>query len=471
MQNILVASNEEDVNAGIAAGFRSGYRIGRAGSTSQVLAMLEKQRYDVLFVDITLLDESETVQENKLALRPFWQTYPSLEIVVMAPQAKIRQAVMLVKAGARDYLTYPINPVEVKHISESIRDTLILQSELNYLRGQFWNIDSMELIQTQSSAMQKVFNQIRSVAPTKSTVLLVGETGTGKSVLAKIIHQHSNRRESQFIGLHCGSIADTLLESELFGHEKGAFTGAIRRKLGKFEIARGGTIFLDEIGTITPTAQIKLLQVLQDGTFQRVGGEETLEANARVIAATNTDLKQMGENGTFRKDLYFRLNVFPITIPPLRERLEDVPFICDSILRRLNKFESKNIRGFEDRVIESFKRYAWPGNIRELENLIERAYILETSSMLTASCFPADMMELEAGGGTFSPGSRLTLAEVRQRGIEDIERNYLRNVLARNKGRINQSAQEAGISTRQLNKLMNKHGLQKEDFRGPSLQI
>jgi DNA-binding NtrC family response regulator len=313
--------------------------------------------------------------------------------------------------------------------------------------------------------MKNLFGNIRSVSPTKSTVLLMGETGTGKSMLAKLIHQHSNRKDAQFISVHCGAIPDTLLESELFGHEKGAFTGAVRRKLGKFEIAKGGTIFLDEIGTITPSAQIKLLQILQDGRFQRVGGEETLEANALVITASNADLKNMCDKGEFRKDLYYRLNVFPIKVPSLKERIDDIPFLCEVILKKLNQFSPKEIRGIYPQVIEAFKRYDWPGNIRELENLMERAYILETSSILTPESFPNELFELESIPINMLTSDSLTLAQARQNGIEEIERNYVKDVLARNRGKISDSAQEAGISTRQLNKLMNKYGLRKEEFK------
>jgi DNA-binding NtrC family response regulator len=383
----------------------------------------------------------------------------------MAQQDRLRKAVMAVKAGARNYLTYPIAPEEVKHVSESINESIIMESELDYLRDKFWRVDSLELVQTKSNLMKNVFGNIRSVSPTKSAVLLMGETGTGKSMLAKLIHQHSNRKDAQFISVHCGAIPDTLLESELFGHEKGAFTGAVRRKLGKFEIAKGGTIFLDEIGTITPSAQIKLLQILQDGTFQRVGGEETLEANARVITASNADLKNMCDKGEFRKDLYYRLNVFPIKVPSLKERIDDIPFLCEVILKKLNQFSPKEIRGIYPQVIEAFKRYDWPGNIRELENLMERAYILETSSILTPESFPNELFELESIPINMLTSDSLTLAQARQNGIEEIERNYVKDVLARNRGKISDSAQEAGISTRQLNKLMNKYGLRKEEFK------
>jgi transcriptional regulator with GAF, ATPase, and Fis domain len=313
--------------------------------------------------------------------------------------------------------------------------------------------------------MNKVFEQIRSVAPTKSTVLLIGETGTGKNVLAQLIHQQSNRKDDQFISVHCGAIPDTLIESEMFGHEKGAFTGAVRRKMGKFEFATGGTIFLDEIGTITPAAQIKLLQVLQDGTYQKVGGEETLKTDVRVITATNADLKNMCNQGTFRNDLYYRLNVFPIEIPPLRKRLEDIPLFIETFLNKLNQFSLKTIHGVHPQVIESLRQYSWPGNIRELENLVERAYILESSSVLTPESFPSELFEAETTSVFIPSSEHLTLADARQRGIEEIERNYLKDVLARNKGIINESARDAGISSRQLNKLMNRYGIRKEEFK------
>jgi transcriptional regulator with GAF, ATPase, and Fis domain len=310
-----------------------------------------------------------------------------------------------------------------------------------------------------------VFDKIRSVALTKSTVLLTGETGTGKGVLANLVHRHSNRRDAQFISVHCGAIPDTLLESELFGHEKGSFTGAVQRKLGKFEIASGGTIFLDEIGTITPSAQIKLLQVLQDGTFQRVGGEETIEANVRVIAATNADLKKMCDDGQFRKDLYYRLYVFPIELPPLRERAEDIPYFVEEFLKRMNRVNKKEIHDIHPRVIDAFKNYSWPGNIRELENLMERAYILETSSVLTAESFPSELFKLETLSATVSVDAGLSIAEVRRKGIEGIEKNYLKEQLAQNSGKIQNTAMAAGITTRQLHKLMRKYGIRKEEFK------
>ena len=348
-----------------------------------------------------------------------------------------------------------------------MKSALICQSELDCLRDRFWQAEDYEVLHTRSDAMRQVFYKIRSVAPTRSTVLLSGETGTGKSVLAKLIHRHSNRRDCRFISVHCGAIPDTLLESELFGHEKGAFTGAVRKKLGKFEVAKGGTILLDEIGTITPAAQIKLLNILQDGIFQRVGGEETIDANVRVIAATNASLKEMTEGGAFRKDLFYRLNVFPIEVPPLRTRREDIPFFVTGFLEKLNGFQSKSIHDVHPQVLEAFQRYDWPGNIRELENLMERAYILEKSAMLTPESFPGELFECSPASTEIPVDATLRLAEVRRIGIAQIERRYIQELLSRNHGRINQSAAEAAVTTRQLHNLMKKYGIRKEEFKHP----
>jgi transcriptional regulator with GAF, ATPase, and Fis domain len=269
----------------------------------------------------------------------------------------------------------------------------------------------------------------------------------------------------QFIGVHCGAIPDTLLESELFGHEKGAFTGAVRQKLGKFELAHGGTIFLDEIGTITPAAQIKLLQVLQDGTFQRVGGEQLIETDCRIIAASNADLSAMVAKELFRRDLYYRLNVFPIRIPSLRDRREDIPQLTEIFLKRMNRFSHRGIHYVHPAVMEAFQRYPWPGNIRELENLVERACILETSSILTPTSFPAELFADALHASPMPVETGLTLANVRGRAVEEAEKRYLREVLSRNGGKINRTAETAGVTVRQINKLMRKYGIAKEEFR------
>ncbi|MFH2219649.1 MAG: sigma-54 dependent transcriptional regulator [Pseudomonadota bacterium] len=465
MRSVLVVSAENDAVNKILAAFPSGYRIENTSDKNTALKILKKERYDIVFIDIEVLLQSMQEKDYTAVLQPFKLLYPSIEIVVMSYQNRTREAVNVVRAGASDYLTCPIDPEEAKYVVEAIRGSIIKQLELDHLRDVVGISDAPEIAPTTNSVMSDVFNKIHSVALTKTTVLLIGETGCGKSVLAKRIHQYSNRKNAQFISVHCGAIPDTLLESELFGHEKGAFTGAIRKKLGKFEIARGGTIFLDEVGTVTPLSQIKLLQVLQDGTFNRVGGEETLESNARVIAATNSDLKMMIDEGRFRKDLFYRLNVFPIEIPPLRERVEEIPFLVEIFLKRLKQDFQKNIEDIHPLVIDALKRYSWPGNIRELENLIERASILETSSTLTPESFPSELFEAEAGTAVVPVNTFASLSEARREAIEDFERQYIKGLISRNKGKINTSAVEAGVSTRQLHKLMQKYTIRKQDFK------
>jgi DNA-binding NtrC family response regulator len=446
--------------------FTAGGKLRVASSLSEGLEKLRMKRCDFLFLDLSILMNSKVGEKYREALRPFWEVFPTLEVVVMTPLDSVRQAVNAVRAGASTYVCYPLQQEELRHALDSVHEAFLLQSELDYLRTRDWDEDGFTMVQAKSPAMRGVYEKIRCVAPTKSTVLLTGETGTGKNVLARMIHRHSNRKDAQFISVHCGAIPETLLESELFGHEKGAFTGAIRRKPGKFEIAQGGTIFLDEIGTITPMAQVKLLQVLQDGTFQRIGGDETFRADVRIISATNLNLKEMIESGKFRRDLYYRLNVFPVELPSLRERLEDVSLLCDCFLDRMNKVLCKEIRGIHPEVIHAFERYCWPGNIRELENLLERACILETSAILTQDSFPRELFEgLEFYERPVVWKEFPTLADVRSRSVADSERRYLEEVLTRCRGRINLSAATSGISTRQFHKLIKRHGLRKEDFK------
>jgi len=463
MRYILAATEVRAAVEVIRRAFRRSFHVDETSTVRSGIDLSRKRRYEFIFIDLDLISERQS--ESGDAFRLLLQAFPSTEIIVMTPPERIREAVEAVKAGAANYVTHPLNADEVRYVVESIHEGIRAQSELDYLRDRFWQSDSLDVVQTRNPGMRDVFEQVRLVAPTRSTVLLSGETGTGKGVLAKLIHRHSNRREVQFIGIHCGAIPDTLLESELFGHEKGAFTGASRRKLGKFELAHGGTIFLDEIGTITPAAQIKLLQVLQDGTFQRVGGEALIETDVRIIAASNSDLGEMVDKGLFRNDLYYRLNVFPITIPPLRERREDIPQLTEIFLKQMNRFNHRGIHYIHPLVMDAFQRYPWPGNIRELQNLVERACILETSSILTPASFPTELFAGEPSAAPIHAETQLTLADVRSRAVREAEMHYLRELLARTGGRINRTAKAAGVTVRQINKLMHKYGMKKEEFR------
>ena len=466
MQSVLVASDKGGIAGTIESALAGEYRVDSVATMQHALKKHNARRYDILFLDLALLQVNQGAGGFEKAFDPFKSRYPSIEIVVICPIEQVKQAVEALKAGAREYVTDSVLPEEVKLVAESIRSAIIQRSELDYLRDQSWRLDVKEVVFTSNDEMKAVFKKITSVAPTKATVLLSGETGTGKGVMARLVHQHSPRQKAQFISVHCGAMPETLLESELFGHEKGSFTGAVRRKLGKFEIARGGTIFLDEIATIPPSAQIKLLQVLQDGTYSRVGGEEVLRTDARVIAATNADLKKMADEGLLRKDLYYRLNVFPIEIPPLRDRIQDLPLFLDYYLNKLNMLYRKKIAGIRPVVVEALRHYSWPGNIRELENLIERAYILEETDQLSPESFPIDLFENEAPATILPLDTCLPLAEARKRAIEAFERQYLKDLLIRNHGKIKKSAEEADVTTRQIHKLLTRHGLHKEDFKG-----
>lgn len=341
--------------------------------------------------------------------------------------------------------------------------------ELNYLRDTFWKKDSLGIIKSKSPRMLEVLSKIRSVAPTRSTVLLQGETGVGKGVLARLIHNHSDCCNGPFLSVHCGAIPETLLESELFGHEKGAFTGAMKNKQGCFELAKNGTIFLDEISTVTQATQIRLLQVLQDKTFRRLGGQNEVETNVRIVSASNVDLMQMMQEGTFRKDLFYRLNIFPIRIPPLRERLDDIELLTSAFLEKLNRLGEKCIHDIHPDVIESFKRYNWPGNIRELENIMERAFVIENTKMLMPSSFSEELLIDESSRAMNKIDAGLSLAEIRQNAIETSERKYLIELLSLHNGRIGRSSKSAGIGPRQFNNLLRKYKIRKEEFKNKML--
>lgn len=461
----LIVVSSHGAASRITKGFSEDYQCDRVRDLKNAAKALSKKRYEFMFIDLKILLGPNLEIPAEKALAPYKKNHPALEIIVITSQDKISQAVEAVKAGAGNYLVHPVASEEVKYVAQGLVEKAVVQSELDYLRDRFLKIDALDDMQTNSPAMKKVFSNIRAVAPTRSTVLLSGETGVGKGVTARLVHQHSSRSDGAFISVHCGAIPDTLLESELFGHEKGAFTGALKRKLGRFETAKGGTIFLDEIGATSAQAQIKLLQVLQEETFQRVGGEHAHKTDVRIIAATNADLKLMAEEGQFRKDLYYRLNVFPITIPPLKDRIEDIEILILSFLRTLNAQHSKEIVGVHDQALDALESYDWPGNIRELKNMVERAHILENSNVLTPESFPMEIFTAPKTQDFFCSDAACSLAAARKIAIEKTEKAYLRDVLTRQKGRINQSAKVAGVGVRQLHKLMTKHGLSKTDFK------
>jgi DNA-binding NtrC family response regulator len=463
MKDILIVCKDAEAYGLIQSKFSQTVNVQIVPDAS-ILSGIGGNPFDLVFFDVTSLTDKLEGGFEKIA-KAFRRHNPLVQFVALAPKQAARKAVMAVRQGANDYLTYPIDGTEIDLVIESIQQNRSTNLELEYLRDKFWKSDWLDIIHTSNPVMRVVLDKVRNVAPTIATVLLLGETGTGKGLMARLIHRHSHRSEGPFVSVHCGAMPETLIESELFGHERGAFTGADRRRIGKFEMANDGTVFLDEIGTVTASAQIKLLQVLQDGTFHRVGGTETIQTNARIIAATNAELQKMAVSGTFRNDLYFRLNVFPVELPSLKNRKEDLSHLINLFLANLNKKYGKSISGLESGLVEALQDYDWPGNLRELENVLERAYILNRGQTLKAESF-TETLTLGSKIAQATDGTKvLPLPEARKIAIDEFERTYLEKLLKKHSGKINISAQEAHITTRQFSRLAAKHGLDKKNYK------
>ncbi len=471
MKHNLVICTDKEMIKPIEQALIGSSRVEIETTLDTGIAKFRTNRYEHTFIETSLLKKHCELEDStyEKAIASLKTSHPSMHIIVFSSSENLRETVNAVKAGASDYLISPIKPEEVTLITRQTVADDIIEAKLDYFKDKFWSHAAADIVVTKSRLMSDVYQKVKSVANTTSTVLLTGETGVGKTLVARLIHEHSARKKGPFVSVHCGAIPDGLVESELFGHEKGSFTGAIKRKLGRFEIANGGTIFLDEIGTLSQGTQVKLLQVLQESLFQRVGGESDIKVDVRIIAATNENLKELSDQKQFRNDLFYRLNVFPIEIPALRDRREDIPLLCEGILKKLNRSHSKDITGISATSLEALQTYNWPGNIRELENVLERAYIIETTQNLSIESLPLEMAT-NAGNNAIVPLNMMkTLAEVRSKAIEDIERQYLKELLSDNRGKINETAQMAGVGVRQLHKLMTKYDLSKEDFKSHQL--
>ena len=444
MRELILAAAGDEFNAATAAGHD---------------APVEHAGHGVVVIDLCDQPDRDAVQD---ALERFSGRSPSSRILFLVKDhAHLPDARILSQCHAEPLLP----PHEPRSIHLALSRVALELSGAVPAPGQS-ALDIMSL--TRSQKMRDVYRKVQMVAPTRTTVLLTGETGTGKSYLAKLIHQLSTRSSRQFISVHCGAMPESLIESELFGHEKGAFTGASKTRKGKFELADGGTIFLDEIGTITPSAQIKLLHILQEKAFERVGGEKLIPCDVRIIAATNEDPAVLSEQGKFRWDLFYRLNVFPVEVPPLRQRTEDILPLAEQFIANFRRDAGKNIRGIDPRAARALEEYSWPGNVRELENIVERACILEETDRIHAESLPLELLalrpEIQSDSSTRSD-TLMPLHAARAAAIEEFERRYLWALLQSCNGSIKRSADTAGITTRQLHKLMTRHHLDKKSFR------
>lgn len=414
-----------------------GYKVRTAADGFRALAAAKEFAPDVVVTDLKMPG-----MDGLTLLKRLKAEDPEVCIVLMTAFGAIESAVEAMRAGASNYLTKPLNTDELLVVLPHCLEGANLRREAKQLRERVDGKHQFHNIVGHSAGMQSIFKTIRQVGPSRATVLINGESGTGKEMIAAALHQCSPRKDRPFVKLHCAALAETLLESELFGHERGSFTGADRRRIGRFEEAHGGTLFLDEIGEISPATQVKLLRVLQEHEFERVGGNQPISVDVRVIAATNRNLEEMVQSGAFREDLYYRLNVISLRLPTLRERLEDVPALAVHFLRRYAEENDKDIDSFDAEAVALLRRHPWPGNVRELENMVERAVVLSEGSVIGARDLPA---ELRQGTESTTDAPKIPGAS-----LSEIERFAILETLEMVGGSTTAAAKTLGISVRKI---------------------
>ncbi len=447
---VLVVDDEPIARENLAHALaRAGYEALAQGDTRAALAELARQPYDLLLTDLRLGERSDT--DGIGLMERARKLYPSLEVVVMTGYATIPGAVDAMNRGAFSYLAKPLNLDEVRALAAKAVESSRLRREVQELRQRLKDREGPPLLVGKSPAMAALLKTIAQVAPTSSTVLLLGETGTGKELAARAIHQASQRSGRRFLAVNCGAFSEELLASELFGHEKGAYTGATERKAGLFEAAEGGTLFLDEVGEMTPTMQVRLLRVLQERKFMRVGGTVDIPADVRIIAATNKDLAQEAEAGTFRLDLYYRLNVITLRLPALAERREDIPLLARHFLLKYSELLGRDVRELAPETLDILLAYPFPGNIRELENLMERAVVLAEGERVEPRHLPPDLHPDSPGLGFTRQGGMATL--------EENERQHILWVLEQCEGNKTRAAEVLGIDRASLWRKLKRFGM------------
>lgn len=420
---------------------QKGYEVTALASVSGAMTAMQRERYDVFLTDCNIpgVDALRTSDEAR-------KINPDMAVIIMTSFGTIETAVKAIRAGAYDYLSKPIDLEQLVVLIGRISERQNLLRENAELREQLIERYKFDEIASTSHAMEEVMNLVGRVAASNATVLLRGESGTGKELIARAIHYHSPRANRPLIKVNCAALPETLLESELFGHEKGAFTGATSRRIGRFEAADTGTLFLDEIGDIPPGVQVKLLRVLQEKEFERVGGNETIKADVRLVAATNRDLEKAMKDGAFREDLYYRLNVVTVVIPPLRERKEDIPALMEHFIRKYGKENSRNIGGVTAETRDLLMRYSYPGNVRELENIIERAVVLTKGETITSADIPLHLKTTESEEKICVAKRDGSLTET----LDTLERGIIMEALKSAGGVQTRAAEKLGISERVL---------------------
>ncbi|MGB2768838.1 MAG: sigma-54 dependent transcriptional regulator [Candidatus Zixiibacteriota bacterium] len=448
LYRILIVDNEEPQREQLA-GFlkKQGFSATTAGSGPEAIDISQDKSFEVALVDLKMpgMDGIEVLRRLK-------ETNPDIQVIMITAYGSVETAVEAMRLGAYHYVGKPINLEELKLLITKALESHHLLMENKYLKEELEERYKDLQIIGKSRAMQGVLSTVSRVAKTKSTVLIRGASGTGKELVARAIHGLSDRVDKRFIPVSCAAIPETLFESELFGHEKGAFTGAIKAREGRFELADGGTLFLDEVGDIPLETQVKLLRVIESQEFERLGGKDTLKVDVRIISATNQELEQKIKERSFREDLYYRLNVISVVIPPLRERKEDILLLVDHFVKKANQKCGRSIKGITPEVKDIILNYDWPGNVRELENLIERGVVLSRTDVIDKADLPYF--------GLVSDG---TLAHVppASLSLKDVEKDHILRVLDRNDWNLNKSAEVLGIHRNTLRLKMKEYGIER----------
>jgi two-component system response regulator PilR (NtrC family) len=452
MERLLIIDDEKGIIDLLSVVFRNeGYAVKTAHSVAKALELIEEHDFDLIITDIKLPEKSgmdilKFVREKK----------PEVPVLMITAYGTVKQAVEAFKMGAIDYVMKPFDIEELKIVVAKGLEKRRLKEENRRLRKELKDKYSLQNMIGKSKPIREIYNLIEKIGGTDVTVLISGESGTGKEVAARAIHYHSTRREEPFVSINCGALPENLLESELFGHVKGSFTGAVVDKKGMFEVAGEGTLFLDEIGDMTPKTQVKLLRTLEDKKIRRVGGTSEIPVEARIITATNQNLSDMIHRGLFREDLFYRLNVIAFEMPALRHRKEDIPLLISHFLTRSCEKMRKKLKRLTPAVMNILESYHWPGNVRELENMIERIVAIEDRETITEECLPESLFSSPRQPErviTVKPGFNLTEA------LEDITCNFVKEALALSGGNLKDSATYLGINYRSLRYLIDKFDL------------
>jgi DNA-binding NtrC family response regulator len=453
-RTVLIVDDDRNTREGLKRALQGNFIVVMADSAEKALPLLDERTVDIVLTDIRMSGMDGMTLLQKIMAR----STPPI-VVMLTAYGNVETAVEAMKLGAYDFLTKPVNLDHLDILLKRALHSYEVETENLTLRAQLDNRFGLEAIIGQSDPMREVFETIQQAAPTQATILILGESGTGKELVAQAIHRLSSRAKGPFIPVHCAALTPTLLESELFGHEKGAFTGAADRRRGRFELADTGTLFLDEIAEIQTSVQVKLLRVLEERQFERVGGHQTLDVDIRLIAATNADLAAMVKAGTFRNDLFFRLDVVSITLPPLRKRPDDIPLLCARFLKEFSVRNNKPIEDITPDTQDILSAYSWPGNVRELRNVIERMVVLSRTPRLTVRDLPAALRDaVQAGIPRIATGWKVESGRIAPpESMAEAERVMIEAALKRNNGNRTLAAGQLGISRRTLQRKLKEY--------------